>query len=71
MTKNAAGFRLSTGHNREAPVPQPGPFHVCRPAAFPQYTAPYIFLDLRVERYCGNALFMAANVAKLPELLRR
>jgi hypothetical protein len=23
-------------------------------APFPQYTVPYIFLDLRVERYCGN-----------------
>jgi hypothetical protein len=37
---------------------------------FPQYTVPYIFLDLRVERYCGNALSMVANFAELPELLR-
>ena len=35
---------------------------------FPQYTVLYIFLDLRVERYCGNALSIAANFASLPEL---
>ena len=50
-----APFCLSTGHNREAPVPQSGPFHVCRHTPFPQYTVPLYISRSRVERYCGNA----------------